>query len=733
MPDVTRIGRYEVRAKLGSGAFGTVYRAYDPQLQREIALKVLRPEALASPRAVERFRREARAAARMLHPNIVLLHDAGEADGSFYIASTFIKGRPLSALIPSSGMEGQRAAELALQLAEALAYAHEQGVIHRDVKPDNALVDESGRLLLADFGLAGGLQDEGTRLTGDGAILGTPAYMSPEQADGRTDQVGPLSDLYGAGVVLYAMLTGHAPFAGPLTVVLFNVLRTEPPRPSALRPNVDPELEAICLKAMAKKPKDRYPSAEDLAAALRGWLTATVVSEPAPAVPARRARLAPQPTREEPRPSPAQRAEAPRRSAVRIDRTERTADSGKARRKPKEGGGTKTGLIVGGIVVGVLLLAGVGFGIARLLRKPPVAEAEEPPGPKQGPQARADATLLADFRAVKEAVRLGKGAEDAVRARAPERFAAWREAAEKGVPEGQYFLGRCYHDGVSVEKSPQQALAWFRKAADQGLGVAMTNVGFYHQNGRGVPVDLVKAVEWYRRSAEQGEGQGQINLAICYENGHGVGVDLVSAAEWYRKAAEQGYVWAQNSLGLCYQHGKGLAADPVKAVEWFRKSAEQGHASAQYELGWCYQHGKGVGAAPELAFQWYRKAAFQGHPEAENNLGYCYQVGIGVGVDAGSAFEWYRRAAEQGLGTGQSNLGWCYQYGKGVAADPGKAVEWYRKAANQGNANGQYGLGACYEKGIGVVADPVKAAECYRKAAAQGHEGARKALAALRP
>jgi formylglycine-generating enzyme required for sulfatase activity len=267
-----RIGRYSLVEELGRGAFGTVYRAYDPQLDREVALKVLRPEALASPQAVERFQREAKAAARLFHPNIVPVHDAGSDHGRFYIASALVAGCPLARRIPAGGLDLDRAADLTAQLADALACAHAAGVVHRDVKPGNCLVDDQGRLYLTDFGLAAWLHDDGPRMTRDGAVMGTPAYMAPEQADGQADEVGPPADLYAAGVVLYELLTGALPFEGPVPSVLYQIVHEAPTPPSRRRPGLCPALEAICLKALAKRPRERHADAAELAAALRAWL-----------------------------------------------------------------------------------------------------------------------------------------------------------------------------------------------------------------------------------------------------------------------------------------------------------------------------------------------------------------------------------------------------------------------------------------------------------------------------
>jgi eukaryotic-like serine/threonine-protein kinase len=269
------IGRYEVRELLGEGAFGAVYRAFDPHLEREVALKVLRSEWMTSPQAVERFLREAKAAARLLHPHIVPVHDAGRAGDLYYIASAFIRGKTLAAAVPAEGMAPRRAAELAAQLASALGYAHRQGVVHRDVKPQNILLDEQGSLHLTDFGLACWVQEWSTRLTQEGVVVGTPAYMSPEQASGDTASVGPASDLYSTGVVLYALLTARLPFeATNRAALMYKIVHTAAPPPSRFRPGLDAGLEAICLKALAKRPKERFGSGEEMAAALAAWAAA---------------------------------------------------------------------------------------------------------------------------------------------------------------------------------------------------------------------------------------------------------------------------------------------------------------------------------------------------------------------------------------------------------------------------------------------------------------------------
>jgi len=250
MPDVPeRIGRFAVSQLLGEGSFGRVYRAYDEQLEREVAIKVAKAERLNEPQQVERFLREARAAGRLKHPHIVRVFEAGHDGTSYYIASECISGQTLAAALAAGRLDFSRTAQIMRALAEALGYAHEQGIVHRDVKPANVMLDDKGQPLLMDFGLAMRL-DKAENLTHQGTILGTALYMAPEQAEGQTDKVGPASDQYSLGVMLYEMLCSRIPFRGGYYEVLTKQAVEEPPPLHRSGSRIPRDLETICMSSV---------------------------------------------------------------------------------------------------------------------------------------------------------------------------------------------------------------------------------------------------------------------------------------------------------------------------------------------------------------------------------------------------------------------------------------------------------------------------------------------------
>lgn len=270
-PMPKQLGRFRIIRPLGEGGFGTVYLAKDSQLNRYVAVKVPRNGYFASAEEEQRFLREAQNTARLRHPNIVQVHEISEDQGTPFIVSEFIDGLTLRDLT-SAGQQGQRElATLMIQIASAVHYAHQHGIVHRDLKPSNILLDRQQNPYVADFGLAR-YDDAEITMTMDGVLLGTPAYMAPEQAAGIQREVSTRSDVYSLGVILYQLLCRELPFHGSKRMLIQQVIHDDPKSPKRLNPSIPSDLETITLKAMSKKPSQRYQSAEEFAEELRRWL-----------------------------------------------------------------------------------------------------------------------------------------------------------------------------------------------------------------------------------------------------------------------------------------------------------------------------------------------------------------------------------------------------------------------------------------------------------------------------
>ncbi len=271
-PRVTDFGDYELLEKLGGGGQGLVYRARQKSLNRTVALKIVALGQLATGRHLKRFHLEAQAAARLDHPCIVPIYEIGERDGCCYFSMKLIEGGPLDEVVEREPMPPRRAGELIAKVARTIHYAHEHGILHRDIKPGNILIDGKGEPHLTDFGLARLMESEST-LTRTLEVLGTPSYMAPEQAVGNSAAVSRATDVYGLGAVFYQLLTGHPPFAGGTTYETVQlVLEKEPRQPRLWNPKIDRDLSIICLKCLEKDPSRRYNSALALAEDLERWL-----------------------------------------------------------------------------------------------------------------------------------------------------------------------------------------------------------------------------------------------------------------------------------------------------------------------------------------------------------------------------------------------------------------------------------------------------------------------------
>jgi hypothetical protein len=280
------IGDYELLEEIARGGMGVVYRARQTSLNRIVAVKMILGGQLATEADVKRFHTEAEAAANLQHPNIVAIHETGEHEGKHYFSMDYVAGLDLAQALKAGPMPSVKAAELLRTIAEAVHYAHQRGTLHRDLKPQNVLMDAAGQPHITDFGLAKQMTGQ-SDLTQTGTVMGSPSYMPPEQATGKLAELGPPADVYSLGAILYQMLTGKGPFVGATPVdTLRQVIEQEPVAPSKINDQVPPDLETICLKCLEKKPEQRYSSARALSEELERYLK----HEPILARPASRAR-----------------------------------------------------------------------------------------------------------------------------------------------------------------------------------------------------------------------------------------------------------------------------------------------------------------------------------------------------------------------------------------------------------------------------------------------------------
>jgi len=268
---VRTVGKFRLLALLARGGPGEVHSAYQPELDRNVALRLMAEGEDASPSSIERFEREARLAAKLDHPGIVKVLDVGNEGDLHWIAAELVPGSSLDRVLLEKRLTVEHALRIARSVAEALAAAHEDGVVHRDVKPGNIIIDGEGRVRVADFGLATHACDDSD--TDAGSLLGTPDYMAPEQAFGDPAEVTSRADLYGLGAVLYEMLTGRPPLTGATPLAVLRKLEEEEPAPpSSHNPDVSPEVDALVLRALEKDPERRHASARALAEALTGLI-----------------------------------------------------------------------------------------------------------------------------------------------------------------------------------------------------------------------------------------------------------------------------------------------------------------------------------------------------------------------------------------------------------------------------------------------------------------------------
>ena len=271
-----KIGRYQIEKVLGTGAMGAVYLAQDETLDRPVAIKVPKFPDGAGEEVIQRFYREARSAAAITHSNICAIYDIGEDDGTYFIAMQYVEGHSLADYVESYRQPQQQVAIVVRKIALAMHEAHRHKLVHRDLKPDNVMIDSRGEPVVMDFGLARRSDHEDVRITREGAISGSPAYMSPEQLEGKVADIDPRSDIYSLGVLFYEGLTGTLPFkgGGSIVALITEVISKDAVYPRTIRRDLDPRICDICMRAMARKPSDRFATMQEFAEALEQFIQA---------------------------------------------------------------------------------------------------------------------------------------------------------------------------------------------------------------------------------------------------------------------------------------------------------------------------------------------------------------------------------------------------------------------------------------------------------------------------
>lgn len=680
-----QIGKYQVRRELGRGAMGIVHQAFDPAIEREVAIKVLNTGPMVGTSADElrsRFRREAQAAGRLSHAHIVAIYDYGDGfvhddgkPGSPYIVMEMVRGQTLKDVL-DRGVRPPLPDTVRWmgQLLAALHHAHERGVVHRDIKPANVMLLDSGELKVADFGIA---RVDASDLTGTGAMLGTVSYMSPEQLLGQA--VDRRADIYACGVLLYLLLTGELPFLGSTATVMQRVLNQDALPPSKLNRTLSPAWDAVLMRALAKQPAARYATAADFARAIEAAAhasdhEATVVERRVPdeLLPA----------------APAPLLRASRGMAWRW----------------ATGGMATVILCIGGyrlLQPGMPEGADTAVAAATPARTPALTPALSPtnepaPASASAPKIAAPpaTTAAPPPSAVPTPNEPRVALAQTTTGNAPRGMVARTQAPSESVELTQALTSGL--DGRQAQASPpRMASSSTRQAPASKPAAAPASAAATSRQP--TPAAILGAAS----SGPAANGDFARTRREC---------EALAATD----------IGCQRMLGLGYLNGRGGDKDVAKGLAWLRKAADGGDAAAQFSLGWVYLNGNVVQRDDALGSQWIRRSAAQGHTVAINDMGWLMENGRGVSTDLAAAAEWYRKGAEAGLGQSQANYGRVLLDGIGVAKDTAKGRALLLKAVDQNRPDASYVLGLMYEKGKGVPVDRTQAAQWYRKAVARG-------------
>jgi eukaryotic-like serine/threonine-protein kinase len=669
------IGQYEIRELLGTGGIGQVHAAFDTVLEREVAIKSLRPELLNDKNFADRFRSEATSLAKLSHPNITTLYNLLSEGGNLYLIMECVRGETLEDLLKKrgGGLGVRESLAITAQIADGLGYAHSKGIVHRDIKPANVMITAAGMVKIMDFGIARVRGSQ--RLTREGSALGTLAYMSPEQV--RGEEADGRSDLYSLAIMLYEMLSGAVPFEADTEYELMQAhIKKRAPRLSSRLPTIDSRIDAAMARGLAKNPDQRFASAREFS----DTLGATALRTDASKIVYEGTRLIDVPRAVTPNPSTPLAPSAPAALQPLLNRLT---------------------FIRPDLRLPVLLGAGgavsIGLLIALVVALTPIPDSRA----NNGGENRVPSQLANHVTTAPPAQSV-----------TPVVAIAPRPEANAPRPD----LPADRQSGAPASSSASDSAS----TSAPEIGTPRAPVG--------VPANLAEVIQ----AAERGDAGAENTLGIKYAQGtDGLPRDETKALEWYRKAALQGNPEAETNLGDLYLLGHGgLQKDSLIALSWYLKAADKHWPDAQYRLGYLYEKGRGTEKDPQRAVSLYRSAAESGYPDAQNLLGYFYATGsYGIPQDDKAAVDWYRKAAEKGFAKAQKNLADMYYFGRGVdARDYNQAMQWYQKAADQKLGEAQFRLGFMYEKGLGTDASVPKAVTLYKAAVADGSANAQHAL-----
>lgn len=764
--------RFEIKAQIGAGGMGAVYRAHDRNRGEDIAVKVMLPGLIASDTAKQRFINEAKISIKLSHQNIVNVYDV-QIDGAYlFITMELLEGHTLRQAMEDKKKQRQswgKTDVLAIvsALCEALTYAHRH-TIHRDIKPENVWINHDGSIKLMDFGIARLMTD--SQMTQASAVMGTAYYMAPEQLIG-SKHIDHRADQYSVGVMLYELFTERLPTG-----------RFKPV--SEMRDDLSQELSDTVDQALEGHPEDRYLDMAELAQALQ---------------------------------ESGQKSKRGKRGAKN---TARTTITRPVKNSANLGNPFKNAYSYLANALKLKPIKWVGAGLTIII----LAWLSYPYiNIKYLEHEAAVATAKDKVLALRQAAdnELKKSNYEAA-------AKLYIPLAEQGEASAQANLGWLFKNGKGVSQNYYEAIKWYRLASDQGESTAQNNLGLVYLND---VQDKQEAVKWYRLSAAQGNADAQTNLESMNNAGAGTPQNNQQVVLLYKisavLAALAGIVFAvkvvkgksrnavvegdANSLvvrgtdlevdsaantniekdtprpwaakiiqrlnpksvigyGLCFvvlvwltypyihikyvEHVATVAAAKVEinkqralafqaadnelnnsnyevAAKRYAVLAEQGEAVAQTNLGWMYSQGKGVPKDINEAIKLFQLAADQDEPTAQNNLGLLHEKGEGVPQDYKLALEWYQKSALQGNALAGQSLGNLYFKGNGTPQDYNQASKWYRMAADKGDILGQFQLGGMYFRGLGVQQDKHEAVKWYRLAASQGYSSAQLILGAM--